>query len=233
MNPKPARSTKSEWLTPPEIIKSLGEFDLDPCSPINRPWPTAKHHFTKIDDGLLQEWFKRVWLNPPYGKELIHWLNKMSLHNNGIALTFARTDTNAFHQYVFPVADSMLFIRQRLTFYNVDGTPGNFNGGAPSVLIGYGEENSYALEKCGIKGKHIPINSFGVTIIGYNKSWRLIIETVFIRLNRPIQLSELYNHVEQVAPDKVLNNKHFKEKIRQVVQLHFTRVQKGMYALER
>lgn len=23
-----------EWLTPPNILKSLGEFDLDPCSPI-------------------------------------------------------------------------------------------------------------------------------------------------------------------------------------------------------
>jgi hypothetical protein len=37
---------KDEWLTPPEIIKSLGEFDLDPCSPINRPWDTAKNHYT-------------------------------------------------------------------------------------------------------------------------------------------------------------------------------------------
>ena len=23
------------WLTPPSIITSLGEFDLDPCNPIN------------------------------------------------------------------------------------------------------------------------------------------------------------------------------------------------------
>lgn len=29
---------KDEWLTPPQIIKALGGFDLDPCSPINRPW---------------------------------------------------------------------------------------------------------------------------------------------------------------------------------------------------
>jgi len=28
---------KDEWLTPPYIIKALGEFDLDPCAPINRP----------------------------------------------------------------------------------------------------------------------------------------------------------------------------------------------------
>jgi hypothetical protein len=33
------------WLTPPTIIQSLGEFDLDPCSPINRPWNTAKNHY--------------------------------------------------------------------------------------------------------------------------------------------------------------------------------------------
>ena len=37
---------KDEWLTPPEIINSLGTFDLDPCSPINRPWKTAKKHYT-------------------------------------------------------------------------------------------------------------------------------------------------------------------------------------------
>lgn len=25
-------NTKVEWLTPPELVKKLGEFDLDPCS---------------------------------------------------------------------------------------------------------------------------------------------------------------------------------------------------------
>jgi hypothetical protein len=230
MNPKPAHTSKDEWLTPPEIIRSLGEFDLDPCSPINRPWPTAKRHFTIQDNGLMQDWSNyRVWLNPPYGKELVHWLEKMSMHNNGVALTFARTDTNAFHQFVFPVADSILFIQQRITFYNVDGTPADSNGGAPSVLIGYGELNSEAISKCGIKGKHLPINSFGVTVIGFDKSWRLIVETVFVNINRPAPLSELYERVEKIAPDKVANNKHFREKIRQTVQLHFTRVQKGIY----
>ena len=39
-----------EWLTPPDIIKALGEFDLDPSSPINRPWETAKKHYTGYRD---------------------------------------------------------------------------------------------------------------------------------------------------------------------------------------
>jgi hypothetical protein len=41
-----------EWLTPPEIIKSLGVFDLDPCSSIIRPWNTAIKHYNINDDGL-------------------------------------------------------------------------------------------------------------------------------------------------------------------------------------
>ena len=56
------------WLTPPYIIEALGEFDLDPCSPINRPWDTAKKHYNVFDDGLAHQWEGRVWCNPPYGK---------------------------------------------------------------------------------------------------------------------------------------------------------------------
>ena len=68
---------KIEWLTPPEIIHNLGEFDLDPCSPIIRPWETAKNYFT--DNGLNKDWFGRVWCNPPYGTETIKWMKKCYL----------------------------------------------------------------------------------------------------------------------------------------------------------
>lgn len=47
---------KDEWLTPPYITEQLGPFDLDPCSPIDRPWPTAKKHYTILDDGLNKTW---------------------------------------------------------------------------------------------------------------------------------------------------------------------------------
>lgn len=43
-----------EWLTPPHIIKSLGPFDLDPCSPVVRPWDTATKHLSKEDDENIQ-----------------------------------------------------------------------------------------------------------------------------------------------------------------------------------
>ena len=87
-------TVKDEWLTPPNVIESVGEFDLDPCSPINRPWDTAKNHYNILDDGYNKEWFGRVWCNPPYGKQTHKWLNRCADYGNAIALIFARTETN-------------------------------------------------------------------------------------------------------------------------------------------
>ena len=144
---------KEEWLTPPEIVEALGPFDLDPCSPIKRPWPTAANHFTIEDNGLLKPWAGRVWLNPPYGGETGRWMRRMKDHGNGIVLIFARTETQTFHECVWGVADAVLWIKGRLTFYNVNGTKPKNSGGAPSVLIAYGKDNARRLQTCGIIGR--------------------------------------------------------------------------------
>jgi len=149
---------KDEWLTPPEIVRSLGEFDLDPCSPIIRPWETAKNYYTVNDDGLSQNWFGRVWMNPPYGQETGKWMKKLVEHNNGISLIFARTETKIFFDYIWDVADAILFLKGRLYFYHVDGSRASANAGAPSCLIAYGKENVTALEASGILGKIIYLN---------------------------------------------------------------------------
>jgi hypothetical protein len=141
------RMKNDEWLTPPELIKKLGTFDLDPCAPIYRPWDTAKFHYTIIEDGLSKEWFGRVWLNPPYGKETGKWLNKLVKHGNGIALVFARTETEMFFDYIWSRADGLLFLKGRLYFYHVNGEKAKSNSGAPSVLVAYGQNNVNALKR--------------------------------------------------------------------------------------
>ncbi len=145
-----------EWLTPPNIIKSLGEFDLDPCSPIVRPWDTAKNHFCINDDGLNKLWAGRVWCNPPYGRETFKWLEKLYLHNNGIALIFARTETIGFHKTIWKKADAIFFFKGRLKFHYVDGTQGN-TANAPSCLVAYGKSNITALDKSQLNGKLIKL----------------------------------------------------------------------------
>jgi len=152
-----ARMKTDEWLTPPEILKELGEFDLDPCSPIHRPWDTAKVHYTIEDDGLSKEWFGRVWLNPPYGNMAAKWLDKLAVHGNGIALIFARTETKMFFDHVWDKADALLFFRGRLFFHHVTGEKASQNAGAPSVLVAYGEENMKTLESVSDWGKLIKL----------------------------------------------------------------------------
>lgn len=145
----------NEWLTPPEIIHALGEFDLDPCSPVNRPWRTAKSHYTTEDDGLTKPWIGRVWLNPPYGPHTGKWLRRLACHGRGTALIFARTETEMFFEHVWGKASALLFIKGRLHFHYVDGTRAAANSGAPSVLISYGDEDAQILRDCGIKGAYI------------------------------------------------------------------------------
>jgi hypothetical protein len=145
-----------EWFTPVHIVKSLGEFDLDPCTSELRPFDIAKENCTIEKDGLKQVWGGRVWCNPPYGKETGKWLEKLFDHGNGIALIFARVETKMFFDYVWNRADAVIFLKGRLKFINTKGLTSN-SAGAPSCLIAYGKENVEALENSGLKGKIIKL----------------------------------------------------------------------------
>ena len=145
-----ARMEKDEWLTPPELLAKLGPFDLDPCSPVKRPWPTAEKHLTIEDNGLQKPWSGRVWCNPPYGRETAIWLAKLAEHGNGVALIFARTETDMFFRQVWDRADALLFLRGRLHFHHVTGVRAKANAGAPSVLAAYGKRNAACL--WGVRG---------------------------------------------------------------------------------
>ena len=114
---------KDEWITPPELIEKFPVFDLDPCSPVNPPWKTANKTYNIHDNGLIKPWEGRIWLNPPYGKDLIKWMRRMKGHNNGIALIFARTETKTFFETVWDDATGILFVKGRITFYNILSTP--------------------------------------------------------------------------------------------------------------
>jgi hypothetical protein len=149
-----AQMLKDEWLTPPAIIKALGAFDLDPCAPISRPWDTAAQHFTILENGLAQAWHGRVWMNPPYGREATHWLNRLVAHGNGIALIFARTETQMFFDHVWNYADAVFFFEGRLHFHHVDGRCAAANPGAPSCLVAYGANNRLAI-KCAVDSDRI------------------------------------------------------------------------------
>lgn len=135
------------WLTPPEWVSVLGPFDLDPCAaPSPRPWPTAACHVALPEDGLRTAWFGRVWCNQPFGRYAEPWLERMAEHGNGIALTFARTETVMFQRHVWAKASAVLFVAKRPHFCRPDGTRAKGNSGGPICLIAYGENNVASLQ---------------------------------------------------------------------------------------
>ena len=102
-------SETPEWYTPEIIIESVlelfGAIDLDPCSngkgaDANVP---AKEHYTREDNGLARAWHGKVYMNPPYGREVAQWVEKVSAEyqagniSEAVILIAARTDTRWFN----------------------------------------------------------------------------------------------------------------------------------------
>jgi hypothetical protein len=129
-------SESPEWYTPPPIVErvvsALGEIDLDPSwhpeSPVQ-----ASTAYTIEDDGLAQRWTGRVYLNPPYGREIDAWIAKLveeyaaGAVSEAIALVPARVDTEWFRRLdAFP----RCFVYGRLTFANAEN-PAPF----PSAVV--------------------------------------------------------------------------------------------------
>lgn len=156
-------SESPEHYTPTKVIDRVldvfGEIDLDPCSnahgdDANVP---AATHFTRDDDGLAREWRGRVYMNPPYGREIDAWIEKLvAEHTAGrvteaIALLPGRIDTQWFDRlrgFLWCV------IKGRLTFVGNDD-PAPF----PSVVFYLGERQAEfydAFADIGVMHQFIP-----------------------------------------------------------------------------
>lgn len=113
-------SSKTDlWATPQETFDKLNEefgFTLDVCATDENH--KCARYFTKETDGLKQKWDGKVWMNPPYGREIINWIKKA--YESALAgavvvcLVPARTDT-AWFQYCWK-ASEIRFVKGRLKF---------------------------------------------------------------------------------------------------------------------
>ena len=107
-------SKRQNWRTPKKLYDELNsefEFDFDPCL-----LETDTIHFK---DMLGSDWGgKSIFVNPPY-KDLGKWIKKCYeewLKGKTVVLLIpARTDTKAFHQYIYHQAE-LRFVEGRLCF---------------------------------------------------------------------------------------------------------------------
>jgi hypothetical protein len=60
------------------VISCMGAIDLDPASNSKEiPNVPAARHYTAQDNGLMQPWEGRVFLNPPFGPGVEVWFSKL------------------------------------------------------------------------------------------------------------------------------------------------------------
>lgn len=192
---KAGEGETNTWLTPPELVKRLGKFDIDPCAAgadylstccnampqgdtfpthksrcskckqlavfklikFKRPWDLAKENWTMADgNSLSRPWSKtkRMFINMPYGRNVTKWFDKCVEHNNSIVLIYARTSTIWFKKYVWTHSSGLLFMDDRLSFYD---THGNLSSGKPAanILVSFGSQNMDYLVSSKIPGSFI------------------------------------------------------------------------------
>lgn len=137
---------KDDWETPIDFFNKLDEefhFTLDPCC--TRETSKCKKYFTPDEDGLKQSWKDEVvFVNPPYSKKTKTnpgqeaWIKKAyeeSKHATVVMLIPARTDTIAFHKYIYGKAE-IRFIKGRLKFGGAkDAAP------FPSMVVVFRNKN--------------------------------------------------------------------------------------------
>lgn len=217
------------WLTPPSIIEALGgwrSFDLDPCAaPEPRPWPTAQHMNGQADaNGLLIDWFGRVWLNPPYSSaEVGRWLRRLADHGRGTSLIFARTETETFRREVWGRAHGLLFLYGRINFHRPDGGRARMNAGAPSVLCAYGQDDLDRLAAANLDGALVPLRFARFLLVdGLVGTWGEEVRRWLDQQGGPVNLSDAYRHFARHP--KARGRRHWQAKVRQQLQEHGRRV---------
>lgn len=155
-NIKVSHST-NDWFTPPRYVEAarevMGCIDLDPasCEEANRT-VKASRYYTKKENGLMQPWYGRIWLNPPYGRTeqggaslLEHFTRHLIdqyQHGNvveAIMLIPVNTATRWFDQlWQYPIC----FPPFRVRFVQAGGgTANDISFGTCFVYLGPQEEN--------------------------------------------------------------------------------------------
>jgi len=137
-------SKSDNWGTPPELFSALNEvydFQLDAAASTRNH--LCKHYFTRQQNALRKDWspYRRVWLNPPYGRGMQNWMRKAYEESRKGALVVClvpvRTDTRWWQDWVKDKA-WVTFVPGRLRFVRHD-KGGERGDAAPfaSALVTY------------------------------------------------------------------------------------------------
>ena len=131
-----AATGENEWYTPERYIdaarRAMGGIDTDPasCETANAN-VLAKVFYSIDDDGLSQDWHGRIWMNPPYSKDLcgkfIEKLRVEVLNGNckqACVLVNNATETH-WGQVLLGISSAVCFPSGRIQFIDKTGKKAN------------------------------------------------------------------------------------------------------------
>lgn len=124
-------SKDDEWYTPAKYIEAarevLGSIDLDPASnDFANETVKASVYYTEERDGLEQEWFGNIWMNPPYSTALLsRFADKLISSNFSQAIVLVNNATEtAWFEKMISKATAVVFHKGRIRFVKRDGEHG-------------------------------------------------------------------------------------------------------------
>lgn len=148
----------NEWYTPSRYIEAardvMNGIDLDPAScELANQTVKATTYYTKEQNGLMQPWHGRVWLNPPYGR--IHPDRTGSVQSfqkafaeklwrdfhaknveQAVLLSLGNPNSTWFQPFL---SYWTCFYRGHIDFYRPDGSTGTFGFPLAFVYLGPNE----------------------------------------------------------------------------------------------
>ena len=120
-----------EWYTPAQYIEAarevLGKIDLDPASnDFANETVKATVYYTEETDGLVQEWYGNIWMNPPYSTALLsQFADKLISSNFSQAIVLVNNATEtAWFEKMISKASAIVFHKGRIRFVKRDGEHG-------------------------------------------------------------------------------------------------------------
>lgn len=136
-------SHDDEWYTPEQYIETarrvMGSIDLDPASnDFANETVKATAYFDESMNGLEQEWYGNIWLNPPYSSILIQrFADKVaeSTFEQAVILVNNATETGWFRKLI-EKASAVVFTTGRIKYRKRDGEKGTPLQGQAFIYIG-------------------------------------------------------------------------------------------------
>jgi phage N-6-adenine-methyltransferase len=133
-NPTTRTLGKDDWMTPASVfdpLHAIFSFTGDGCATDERA-SRLPRFISPEEDALSIDWTRigpRVWLNPPYGRQIKKWFAKTVEQcekgkvDTVVMLTFGNTDTTYWRDYVAysQYCHQIVFLRPRVKFERPDG----------------------------------------------------------------------------------------------------------------